>query len=235
VLKRILAAHRLSILLTAGIVAAPLEAAAAPVTLEFYSAFSYMDLEFGPALGYARIAGGTYQEPFDDRLSGPNATYAIYGGTVDLASGPLVDVSLRQDGDADYTHAAGGFVSIAFNLLLPSGTLHSGTFFAPLGVFTVQADGPGNAGSTFGQLGAGLFDSRTAMLLGIQRQTLGGNADLYLDTYDFFPDPYRVAKAFGSFTVIADAPEPMVICLMVVGAGVVARRVRRRRFDDRSE
>jgi hypothetical protein len=235
VLKRILAAHRLAILLTAGIAAAPLDAAAAPVTLEFYSAFSYMDLEFGPALGYARIAGGTYQDPLDDRLSGPNATYAIHGGTVDLTSGPLVNVSLRQDGDADYTHAAGGSVSIAFSLLLPGGGVHSGTYSAPLGVFTVQADGPGNAGSTVGQLGAGLFDSQTALLLGIQRQTLGGSANLYLDTYDFYPDPYRVAKAFGSITVVADAPEPALLCLMAVGVGVVARRARRRTRRQRPE
>lgn len=227
-LKRMLAAHRLIILLTAGIIAAPLHAAAAPVTLEFYSAFSYMDLEFGPALGYARIAGGTYHDALDDRLYAPTTTYAIQGGTLGLESGLLTNVSLRPDGDADYAHAAGGFVSIAFNLLLPNGALHSGTYSAPLGVFTVHADGPGNAGSTAGQLGAGLFDSRTAMLLGIQRQTLGGNANLYLDTYDFYPDPYRVAKAFGSITVVADAPEPALICLMTLGAGVVMRRARRR-------
>jgi hypothetical protein len=198
---------------------------AGPVVVEFGFPLSYQDLEFGPDLGLARIqSGGFYTN--DDFLSGPSGAFEIVDGLFTLESGPLMDVT-PDGGDAVYTHAAGGLLSVAFSLLLPGGSLHHGTFTAPLGTFVVR---PGSGGNTSGDLGPGVFDQVTAQLLGISPHTLQspGGASLFLDIYDSYPDGYRVAKAFGYMEVAATVPEPALWWLITTGGVAASLRFRRR-------
>lgn len=198
---------------------------AGTIFVEFALPFSYADLEFGPDLGFARIVDSPFLG-FDDRLSSPDGEFDIVGGTLNLVTGPLIDVT-PSGGDAVYTHAAGGSISIEFDLLLPDGSTHHGTFEALLGLYTILPDGVGGGGDTSGLLGAGLFDEGTATLLGINRHTLSGDASLFLDTSDVYPDTFRVAKAFGYLDVVA-IPEPSLLLLIALGGGAAALRSRRR-------
>jgi hypothetical protein len=198
--------------------------------VEFEHSFSYGDLEFGPALGLARIVDGGLLDGYAEAsLSGPNGSFDIVGGTINLVTGPLLDVA-PSGGDAVYTHAAGGSISFNFEILLSDASIHQGAFAAPLDSFIIYADSFGGGGNTSGDVGPGLFDSATAKLLGIRPQTLfsPGAAWLWLDSYDSYPAPYRVAQSFGSTTIIATAPEPAMWWLLTIGASTVAFRFRRR-------
>jgi len=223
---------RLSIvlLLLYSVVFFPRVSEAGPVGVEFYHPFSYGDLEFGPDVGFAQIADGGLLSGYPEaRLSGPNGSFEIVEGTINLVSGPLLDVT-PSSFDAIYTHAAGGSVSFDFDLLLPNASLHHGTFTAPLGSFIIYADADGGGGHTDGDLGPGLFDDGTATLLGIKPRTLfsPGGAWLWLDSYDSYPSSHRVAQSFGSTEVIATTPEPATGLLLVVGGIAGALRFRRR-------
>jgi PEP-CTERM motif-containing protein len=201
---------------------APLEAT--PVLVTFGFPFSYGGLEFGSDLGFARIVDDAFVSP-DDLLSGPNGDFSIVGGTFNLVSGALLDV-VPSGGDAVYTYDAGGSVSIEFDLLLSDGSIHHGSFQAPLGFYTIFPDGPGGGGDTDGPLGAGLFDKGTAKLLGINPHTLSGDASLFLDTVDSSEQTQRVAQAFGYVNVVA-VPEPSLLWLIALGGAALSRARRR--------
>lgn len=210
-----------------GLALLPSTVQAGPVLVRFEFPLSYQSLEFGPDLGFARIQfGGFYTH--DDFLSGPTGDFEIVDGSFTLETGPLVDVTPSRGDDTVYTHAAGGTISLEFDLLLPDASLHQGTFTAPLGVYVIHTSGIG--GSTSGDLGPGVFDRGTAQLLGISRHTLlsRGGASFYLDAYDSYPEPYRVAQAFGYMDVAATVPEPAMWWLIALGAMAVVVRFRRR-------
>jgi hypothetical protein len=201
---------------------APVEAT--PVLVTFGFPFSYGDLEFSSDLGSVATIVDNFVSA-DDLLSGPNGDFSIVGGTFNLVSGPLVDV-VPSGGDAVYTHAAGGSISIGFDLLLPDGSTHHGTFEAPLGVYTILPYGVGGGGDTDGPLGAGLFDKGTAKLLGINPHTLSGDASLFLDTVDSSEQTQRVAQAFGYVNVVA-IPEPSLLWLIALGGAALFKARRR--------
>lgn len=218
---------RLSVALIAlAAVVAPRGVEASPIStsVDFAFPLSYPDLEFGQGLGFARIQTGGFEGNPDDTLTGPKGTFQIVGGEFQLLSGPLIDITPVGD-DAIYTHAAGGSMSIAFYLELQNGSIHHGTFVAPLGTFIIDAAGS----STIGDLGPGQFDAATAHLLGIKPQTLysAGAASLYLDVYDSYPQPHREAQAFGYMSIAAHVPEPATWLLVAVGFGAAFRRKRR--------
>jgi hypothetical protein len=199
--------------------------------VEFSFPLSYFPLEFGPDLGFARIVAGSgsFQDPIDDAIWAEAGSFQIVGGTIQLMTGPLLDVTPTGSGFHASTHDAGGSFAIQFDLRLPDGSIHPGTFQAALGPYTIVAyDEHADAGGTEGYLGAGLFDAGTAQLLGINRHTVSGNASLYLDTHDSYPEPYRVAAAFGYVGVVATVPEPSLLLLIGIGGGAVALRSRRR-------
>jgi hypothetical protein len=93
-----------------------------------------------------------------------------------------------------------------------------------LGPYTIHAEGTFDNGETQGFLGPGLFDRRTARLLGIRRRTVAGDASLYLDTYDSYPDPSRTAQAFGYIVIAASVPEPSTLVLLGMAAALYGRR-----------
>jgi hypothetical protein len=204
-------------------VVAPRDVEARPILahVEFAFPFTYPDLEFGQGLGFARIQTGGIEGNLDDQLRGPHGTFQIVGGDIHLVSGPLVDVTPTSD-DAVYTHAAGGSLSITFDLELRDGSIHHGMFTAPLGEFVIHA------GGTSGDLGPGLFDPVTAHILGIKPRTLSSpdGASLYLDMYDSYPQLHREAQAFGYMPIVAVVPEPGTCLLVVVGLGAALRRKR---------
>ena len=197
-------------------------ASAAPVLVEFAFPFSYMNLEYGPGLGFARVQDGSFFGDSSDTLDGPNGSFQLSGGDFDLTSGALTNV-VPDGSDAAYIHDGGGSLSIAFDLHLADSSIHSGTFAAPLGAFTVDGS------SVFGDLGPGLFDASTAALLGIHPQTLPGPFLLYLDLYSSYPDEDRVSKMFGYMDIAAEVPEPASLGLII--AGVSAAWYRRRRVS----
>ena len=211
-------------------VCAPRLSEAAPINLgvTFVWSSSYASLEFGPEIGLARTFNAGFLDA-GDRLVGPQDSFEIAGGTIELISGPLIDVTPFLD-DAVYTHAPGGTFALEFDLRLPNGSFHHGTFSAPLGQFVIYADAEGGGGRVAGSLGPGLFDLGTARLLHIDPRTLfspyGG--DFHLDSYDSYPAPYRVAKGFGQTELVAVAPEPSATWLIGLGVGVLARRRARR-------
>ena len=210
----------------------PSVAMASPLYVTFVWDMTYGNLEFGPALGFARIVDQGLGPDAGVRLDGPAGTFDVVGGTFNLWTGPLLDVTVKGS-DAVYTHAAGGAVSVVFDLELPDGSVHHGTFRAPLGRYVVSPDFVGTGGDTDGGLGRGVFDVGTARLLGIGRHTLSGSASFYLDTYDAYPDPSRVAKSFGYMDVAAAVPEPGASLLFLMATGAVAV-LRRRRSISRS-
>jgi hypothetical protein len=202
----------------------PRVVAAAPLYVSFDLPFNYGDLEFGSGLTLARIVdqpllaedGGLLVDPEDQ-------SFPIVGGTLNFVTGLLLEV-IPQVEDARYFYSEGGRISIAFDLLLPSGLIQSGTFQAPLmGPYIIYGD----FWETAGALGIGQFDAATAQLLGINPSTLPGSQGFYLDLYDAYPDPYRVAKSFG-YIDIQVVPEPTVLSLALIGVGAVALRYRRR-------
>ena len=209
----------------------PRVVAAAPLYVTVALPLNYGNLEFGPGLGFARILDqGLGQD--DDALWGPNGeSFEIVGGVLNLWTGPLLDVT--ADGfDATYSHAGEGTLSIVFDLGLPNGSIHHGTFVAPLGPQVVFADSQGGGGDTLGTIGEGLFDADTARLLGINRHTLNGVLSLFLDSYDSYPEPYRVAKSFG-YIDIPVVPEPTLLSLAAMAIGAAAFRCRRRALTKR--
>ncbi|HEY6510229.1 MAG TPA: hypothetical protein VIY56_19535, partial [Vicinamibacterales bacterium] len=167
-LTSVLRARRSALVLWGLLLFLPGRVEAAPVVVEFGFPLSYQDLEFGPDLGLARIQSGGFYAG-GDFLAGPIGDFEIVDGFFTLATGPLTDVT-PAGGDAVYTHAPGGSLSVVFSLLLANGTLHHGTFTAPLGIFVVKPSDIG--GDTSGDLGPGLFDPGTAQLLGINPHTL---------------------------------------------------------------
>lgn len=211
------------------LLACPSMAAARPVFAEFAFPLSYFDLEFGPDLGRAEIDSAGFGDG-DDLLIGPRGEFSILGGAIHLFSGALLGVTPFGSG-AVYEHAAGGSLTIEFDLQLPNGSMHRGMFAAPLGVFTIYAGGAGGTGDTSGALGAGAFDRETAHLLGIKARTLATpfGASLYLDSYDSYPDTSRTARAFGYLDVQASVPEPAILLLMAVGACAIVWRLRARK------
>ena len=221
---RISGAGRLILLLFALWLAVPGVTEAGPFSpiVEFAFPLSYPDLEFGQGPGLARIQTGGFEGNLDDQLRGPTGTFQIVAGEIQLISGPLIDIT-PAFGDAVYTYAAGGSVSIDFDLKLPNASIHHGSFTAPLGEFVI---GPG---STTGDLGPGLFDPSTASLLGIKRHTLysPGAASLYLDMYDAYPQAFREAQAFGYMPLAVEVSEPAVGLLLCVGGlAAIRRRIR---------
>jgi hypothetical protein len=188
---------------------------ASPLTLvTFGFPFSYQYLQFGPGQGFASDDGG-FWNPTADYLFGPNGRFAIDGGGFEMQSGPLVDVIASPDeGSTYYTHDAGGFVSLTFNLELPNDSTHTGSFFAPLLGVTIRAlNHRGDGGDVRAALGAGLFDGRTAKLLGISPGTLPSDVYLYGDTLVASGPDLEVA-AFGYMDVQAEVPEPAPLLLM---------------------
>ncbi len=82
---------RLSIilLLLYSVVFFPRVSEAGPVGVEFYHPFSYGDLEFGPDVGFAQIADGGLLSGYPEaRLSGPNGSFEIVEGTINLVERP---------------------------------------------------------------------------------------------------------------------------------------------------
>jgi hypothetical protein len=211
------------------LVVMPRVAATAPLYVTFDFPFNYSDLEFGPSLGLARMVDQPFLVEDGPQLRGPDGEYLdIVGGTLNFFTGPLLDV-IPSASDANYIHAGGGGLSIAFDLLLPNGSIQSGTFDAPLAPFTIFADAEGGGGDTYGTIGAGFFDAETASLFGINRNTLEFPLlTLYLDSYDSYPAPYRVAQAFGYIPIPVVVPEPTLLSLAAMGVGAVALRYRRR-------
>lgn len=206
----------------------PSAAHAGPIFAEFAFPLSYFDLRFGPDVGHAEIDSVGFGDG-DDMLIGPGGEFTILSGAIHLYSGALLGV-VPFGADAVYEHAPGGWLGMEFDLLLPDGSIHSGTFSAPLGAFTIYADGAGGSGDAAGALGPGVFDRGTAHLLGIKARTLATpwGAFLYLDSYDSYPDTDRTARAFGYLDVDARVPEPALLLLMATGAVAVVWRLRAR-------
>ena len=230
-MRRLFPALRTAALLMCFVCWQPSAVGASPVLVDFYFPFSYADLEFGPALGYARIVNDPFDHPLDDSLTGPNGKFSIASGVRNLVSGPLLSIT-DLGSSAHYLHDAGGTLSIDFDLELPGGGTHHGTFAATFGTFTIRVcHVPSFCGETTGELGSGLFDDYTAKLLGIHPQTLGGSFErkLFLDTNDFYPEPSRVAKAFGEIGITAVAPEPSLLLLTGSGFGAMILRAIRQR------
>lgn len=209
------------------LLAVPVPAFAAPLTgVGFQFNNTYANLEFGPALGFARIEGLVFGEAGMDFLDGPPGRFLITRGVLRLSTGPLIDVTPANDGDAVYTYAGGGLVSVEFDVALPGGGTHAGTFEAPLGPYVIYPDSVHGGGDTSGMMGPGLFDRRTARLLGINRHSAGGFAEFELDTADDYPEPYRVARAYGGWEIVARVPEPSTFALGVLGLGFLFARRR---------
>ena len=203
-------------------------AAADPVIVQFSWDQTYGDLEFGSAVTHARITSDPLGEG-PTTLDGPTGDFPIVDGLFTLVTGPLLDITPTRD-DAVYTYAGGGSVSVVFDLLLPDGNIHHGSFFsAALGQYVIYGDTPGGGDSTEGGFGAGSFDRGTATLLGIRRHTLGGDASQYLDSRDQYPDPYRLSRSFGYMPIQArSVPEPPVWMFLTMAAGAVWHRLYRR-------
>jgi hypothetical protein len=200
---------------------------AAPVsadTLDIYltTSISYGSLEFGS--GPARIDGQAFFPDQFVTLSVGETLFDVVSGELSLVTGPLVDVT-PTGVDADYTHAAGGWISIAFDLMLPGDMVHHGTFDAPLGVFVIHGDPTG--GRAEGSLGQGSFDPATARLFGIHRLTTAGDIRWDLDSVDAYPNPNRIAKSFGDVIVRAVVPEPTTSVLFAVAAAAIGWHRRR--------
>jgi hypothetical protein len=97
-------------------------------------------------------------------------------------------------------------------------------------------DFPGSKADFWLDLGAGLFDSRTAKTLGIRPETLGGAMFLGLEGIDGGPASvrrrgadYRGFTYLDIFTEAAPVPEPGLLFLGAVAAG--GWMARRRRPD----
>jgi hypothetical protein len=197
---------------------------ASPLTLvTFGFPFSYQHLQFGPGQGFASDDGG-FWNPTEDFLFGPNGRFVIDGGGFHMRSGPLLDIVAPPDEDSTYfTHDAGGFVSLTFDLELPNDSIYTGSFFAPLLGLTIRAlNDEGDGGDVRAALGAGLFDDRTAKLLGIKPETLPSDVYLYGDTLIASGPDLEVA-AFGYMDVQAEVPEPAPLLLMGTALAVWAR------------
>jgi hypothetical protein len=119
------------------------------------------------------------------------------GGLLNLVTGPLEAVTVYP-GHTYYEQAAGGSIHISFDLLLPGGGIHNGTFSAPLVKFLMGADNVSWNGQGGGQvdtsIGPGQFDKATAQLLGIAPHTLATDQFLHTDNYDAYQEPHRLAS-----------------------------------------
>jgi hypothetical protein len=84
-------------------------------------------------------------------------------------------------------------------------------------------------------LGSGMLDARLAHRLGVERQTLGGEAFLVID--DFLPSPSledpefhdAVPNFINGRIAVRQVPEPQLLSLLIAGGMAVVRRQRRRR------
>jgi hypothetical protein len=196
------------------LVASPVSAETIEIHLN--TDISYGRLEFGS--GPARIDGQAFLPEQGVELSVGERRFDVMSGELSMVTGPLVDVTPNGI-DAAYTHDAGGWISIAFDVVLPGGTLHHGTFDAPLGVFVIYGDPTG--GMAEGPLGQGSFDTATAQLFGIHRLTTAGAIYWFLDSVGDYPSPNRISHSFGDVIVNAVVPEPTTFALFVVAAAAI--------------
>jgi hypothetical protein len=231
---------RLSLVLS--LIGAP-EAFSPGIAQAAYVSFGY-DFDTNGSCNYMSInyGSGVPNAWIDDSLGCSLSIYTsagdfdMVGGTLSLVTGPLLDVTPRVGiDDSIYTYASGGLLKIEFELLLAPGKFFTGSFTAPVETYTIYSNGPQDAGATVGNIGAGLFDKESAKLFGINRQTTGGEAGFYLDSYGTDSEPIRNAPFFGAIDVAAveAVPEPSLVALLgIAGAAAIKRRVTRRTESD---
>lgn len=219
---------RISIVCLVGCLGVPGVGTAASVQFDWQTI--YGDLEFGPALGFARIVNQPLDEtPLSTVYAPNNEIFTIVDGTFNLTTGPLLEVVEGASG-VTYSHAGGGSVSVLFDLELPNGSIHHGTFVAPLGPFLIVdelSDFSEATGFTTGLLGQGLFDVGTATLFGISPLTSGGEFNFYLDFLDeLYPERFREGRSYGVLPIFVTpvVPEPALPSLAVMSLAALSVR-----------
>lgn len=217
---------------------APRNAAAAQIRFEF----DHYLVHFG--LNSASVADQS-SFVFKDGIAlnpNPNGTDIIVD--LNVTSGPLLDLSVTTDSfgmpvRSRYEYGPGE-VTVTGHWRSAAGDM-TGTFVAPIGDLTINVredqctTGPGgglcnNTGMAMALLGPGVFNETFQDLFGIGGTSVDGVlGSAAIDRITGTPSSNeRLGGAEGSWGVTVNVPEPTVGALLLVAAGAVLRRVKRR-------
>ena len=119
----------------------------------------------------------------------------------------------------------GGALNVAFDLELPGGGIHSGTFSATLGQVVIHGSHDSGRLDKV-RMHDGRIDPISAGLLGMPSfRHLGGDLEIFLDfNENDFGQVDRVARTFGYVNIAV--PEPSLLALLPLGLGLALARRR---------
>ena len=173
-------------------------------------------------------------------VDGTAADVGAFFGGYEALDAVFDHQSLITNGSGDVIGSqyfyTGGTFTIAL-VLEKNGTLHNGTFVAPIDTLVITAgEGDGDVAVASYVLGPGLFDESIAAALGIGRRTTGGQGFSPL----FLTDNGNRRGVAGDHTtpvrqawdgvndITLDVPEPATLALFTTGMALAIRRRPRR-------
>jgi hypothetical protein len=221
------------VLMLAGMVSVAASAQAAPITPSF---------EFNNNYNYGRFVFGEWGLWYENIIYDPLEVGISIPGSDDVHGELLVTSSSLKSlktGPSwwDPAHIVShyefgpGTLTFTFDYLL-NGVREYGALSAELAGFTTTVDETfWNIGSGGGLLRDGVFDARTAELLGARPTPWNGYLQVFFDNerqrLGHLGDLQREAAGYGG-PLLVEAPEPGVSALLILGlatlAGVRARR-----------